>query len=297
VTDLLAPICRCFGMLESDLTPMSVAYAALLFIFAHIRSAAALGSNERHLLETSLLRRWRRIYPPVHALAFVCDPLFFAMRRAVLESYGQDVLGLGFGDIMAQCRNALILLARGDAAKAEQLQQQFVLFVYSPTTDMESLRDFQPGLIWAQFAGVYGVLAQALLQIYKGPASTAGVERHHKYGKRVSSNLRGRLGEGKIERQVAIAYNFASLHKLLPLRRVDRFLLHLAQFGSTSSDNEDATTAEDVQDDETESIDGADAVDAADHDQMLRALEDFRSAMDINDSVLYAVEEDDSILQ
>jgi len=209
VAEILTPICRCLGLLESDYTGMSVAHAAFVYFLVNIRSEQRLPQNERDLLEVALLRRWKRIYSPVHALAFVCDPLFNSMRRNVGNTHGEDILTLGQGNLMGQCRSALYALARGDQVKGDLLLQQFMLFIYSPSHEMETLKYYQLGLIWAQFAGDYDVLAMELQQIFKGPASAAAVERHHKTGKRVTTNLRGRLGEGKIERQVAIAYNSA----------------------------------------------------------------------------------------
>ncbi|OQR80534.1 hypothetical protein ACHHYP_17486 [Achlya hypogyna] len=140
------------------------------------------------------------------------------MRRSVSNTHGKNILTLGQGDLMGQCRSALHALARGDQAKGDILLQQFI-----PSHEMETLKFYQPGLIWAQFAGDYNDLDMELQQILMGPASTAAVERHHKTGKRVTTNLHIHLGEGKIERQVAIAYNSSSLGKDLPIRRTHWF--------------------------------------------------------------------------
>jgi len=207
---------------------------------------------------------------------------------------------------MGQCRNALHQLARGDETKAELLPQQFMLFVYIPPHEMESLKSYQPGLIWGQFAGDYDVLATELQKIFKGPASTAAVERHHnKTGQRVTTNVRGRLGEGKIKRQVAIAYNSASLEKQLPLRRTHGLLARLAALCEDVEDDV-GDQIEDVEDDVGDQIeddkDGGDMDKKRDEDrgveeqQMLRLLDICTCAADIADDVAFGSDTDECIV-
>jgi dynactin complex subunit len=64
-----------------------------------------------------------------------------------------------------------------------------------------------PRKVWTQAKGRYPALADQLLKVYCAPASTAGVERNHKVMHRVKCKARSRLGDTKVERQVAARLN------------------------------------------------------------------------------------------
>ncbi|KDO19279.1 hypothetical protein SPRG_15549 [Saprolegnia parasitica CBS 223.65] len=60
-------------------------------------------------------------------------------------------------------------------------------------------------MIWCD--DKFPLLSACMVKIFCGPALTAGVERNHKVGANVHTALRNRLGNGKVERQVAVAHN------------------------------------------------------------------------------------------
>lgn len=207
---VLDPLCKCIGVLESDSAPLSLAYASFVYIAVRLSDDdMRFGLDEddaNHLLER-LHYRWDRIYSPAHALAFFCDPFFFDMRDAVERKYGATALQIGKGSLRSQCREALDALARGDAALSAQLTNDFLRFSAQPHASLSALKKHPPRLIWGQLTEEYPALAPTLMQVYMAPASTAGVERNHKTGKRVLCARRSRCGTGKVERQLAIAHN------------------------------------------------------------------------------------------
>jgi len=218
---ILDPICKCIGVMECETSTMSTAYASFLYIYVQIRKQTA--SSDRLMLQ-KLEYQWDRIYSPVHALAFFCDPFFYSLRLAFVDRYGADALGLGKGDINSQCIAALKLITRlqQDSGKYDALIGDFLnLSVDMPSfvANAAPIMNYHARLLWGHCGGKYPHLAAALIKVYTGPASTAGVERQHKVGKRVHTARRNRTGGGKVERQVAVAHNTATARRTLTLSR------------------------------------------------------------------------------
>lgn len=74
----------------------------------------------------------------------------------------------------------------------------------SPTA---SLKRWYPRLVWSQVLESYPRLVKLLMDVYRAPASTRGMERHSKVGKRVQSSIHGGTDEELVERKVAICHN------------------------------------------------------------------------------------------
>ena len=75
-------------------------------------------------------------------------------------------------------------------------------------------------------------LAPIMTQVFKAPASSAGIERQHKVGKQVHSSRRSRLSPGSVEMQVAVTYNIAASNRVVSHTR-HRFEHHLATIFNT----------------------------------------------------------------
>lgn len=78
---------------------MSEVYVSFLFVRHVLRSASDITPLEKSDLESSLLRRWNRIYSQMHYISFVCDPLYTYLRDIIQNNYGVDLIGMGNGDI------------------------------------------------------------------------------------------------------------------------------------------------------------------------------------------------------
>lgn len=207
---ILDPLCKCIGVLESDAAPLSLAYASFIYIGVRLSNEDmrfGLDADEGDFVLQRLHYRWNRIYSPVHALAFFCDPYFFDMRRDVEMVHGAEALQIGKGSLRAQCRSALVELADGNAERSANLVNDFLRLSAKPHTSLSVLKQHSPRLIWGQPTEDYPTLAPTLMQFYMAPASTAGLERNHKTGKSVLCARRSRCGAGKVERQLAIAHN------------------------------------------------------------------------------------------
>ncbi|KAI0557485.1 Ribonuclease H-like protein [Gracilaria domingensis] len=219
IVSVLEPISYYIGLLESDTATLSDAYACFVCTASSIRSSSLLSTEEKHYVESSLTRRWNRIYSPVHALAIRCDPLYTELLSFFRPLYGPEFSELGNGDLNEQCHSALKLLA-SNSEHNDNLMNDFLRLSLSNEPLLTSLKHFQPRFIWGQLRGKFPHLALALDEVYRSPASTAGIERNHKITKRVLSERRCRLGELTMEKQVAVAHN-ASI-----CRRVPRNIRH-----------------------------------------------------------------------
>jgi hypothetical protein len=224
--ELFDPICKCLGVLESDTATLSTSYTCFIYIRVHLLSVMS-GADLCYAIQR-LHYRWDRIYSPVHALAFYCDPFFRQLRINVAATFGEETVELGKGDLKSQCRKAIQLITRRHEKNSsstdvhDSVVSQFMIFCTNEAKFEEGFRDllnYHPRLIWSQAPTLYSTLAPFLIKIYTGPASSAGVERHHKVGKRVHTQRRNRTGGGKVERQVAIAHNTATITRQLSMKR------------------------------------------------------------------------------
>jgi hypothetical protein len=149
-----------------------------------------------------------------------CDPFYSELLDNVSARYGDEFVQLGNGNILTQCRDALVLLSRRNREVDQHSLNghflEFSLLREGTFKDYSSLRAYQPRRFWSQLSSRWPLLALVLGWVYLGPGSSAGVERQHKTGKRVHSAIRNCTGSGKVERLVAIAYNTASSRRVLP---------------------------------------------------------------------------------
>lgn len=291
---ILDPLCKCIGVLESDSAPLSLAYACFVYIFVRLSDTETRFGLDKedaeHVLQC-LLYRWNRIYSPVHALAYFCDPYFFQMRDDVEKWTGTDALQLGKGSLRSQCRTALVDLADGNEELSTKLCNEFMQFSAKPHSSLSALKQHQPRLIWGQMTEVYPALAKKLMQVYMAPASTAGVERNHKTGKNILCARRASCGPGKIERQLAIAHNGHFLNREREARRAA--VLRVGGFesiiASVASDAGDAINNQNGAGDDNEDR----ASDEEDETELLRLLASAQCPEEILDDDIFRNEDDD----
>ncbi|KAI0563546.1 hypothetical protein FGB62_37g06 [Gracilaria domingensis] len=156
------------------------------------------------------------------------------MRQNVIQTYGEEFAGLGNGTMVEQCHDALRLLYN-DEAHYTRLVNDFLLHCVSENSLLRRLKEWHPCLVWGQLRDSLPDLANALVKVYKSPASSAGVERNHKIAKRIFTSRRGRTGELKIENQVAVSHNFCMLKKNFRQLREEGFQKHIANSLQQSS--------------------------------------------------------------
>jgi len=221
---IMDPICKALGALEADASSMSTAYAAFVFVYVHLATVPGLATC-RDVARACLLRRWARIYSPVHALAYFCDPFYYGMRQQVVATVGVDAIELGQGDLDTQCRNAITLLAAKELPNSDgttynlSLLGEFMRFCIAAAAfaaSNASISHFHPKLVWAQADAQFPVLSKCLVKVFCGPGLAAGVERNHKVSANVHTALRNRIGAGKVERQVAVAHNASVANRGTP---------------------------------------------------------------------------------
>ena len=204
-------ICLCIGALESDDATMSSAYACVLSVRIHINNHPKLSSDEKGHLDAALIRQWKRIFSPMHSLAFKCDYFYKPLHDHVQHNFPSGFVNLDT-DLVCACHDAIELL-QDDTKHGEKLMHEYLDFCVKPHPMFEKLTKWHPSLVWGQVEPYYPTLSRVLYNVFRAPASTSGVERNHKVNKRVMSSLRCRLGEGRVEKQVSVTHNSGQLKR------------------------------------------------------------------------------------
>lgn len=219
-------ICQCIGELESENATMSTAYALFLTVRMHIYDHEKLSEASKRTLGINLLRQWDRIYSPVHSLSFKCDPFYNSLRAHLDDNYPRGFINLG-KDLISDCHKAIKLIQDSDA-HGDRILHEFMEMTVSPSPLLETLREWHPSMIWGQVQSDYPHLSRILYNVFRAPASTAGVERNHKTNKRVLSPTRCRLSDDRVEKQVCVAHNSVHLERGEPRKRskFDYFVAH-----------------------------------------------------------------------
>ncbi|PXF49971.1 hypothetical protein BWQ96_00131 [Gracilariopsis chorda] len=165
---------------------MADAYASFVATLLTMRASSFLNAAQKQMLESSLYLRWDRVYNPVHALAFHCDPYYNDIRSHISLHFGTSSLELNKGAVTEQCHSALETLAR-DKCHFQSLLGEYLELRVNPCVLLTRLKEFEPRYIWGQIQEKLPHLAAALEKVYRALASTVAVERNHKIGKRVLS--------------------------------------------------------------------------------------------------------------
>lgn len=205
---ILEQICKCLGVLENDKAPLSLTYACLVYLDASLSDELlrrGLSDDEAVRLRARLHYRFDQIYSPVLALAYFCDPIFVLMRENVASKYGGDAVCVGKGDIHAQCRSAIQLLANGEEKRAAGMLADYMHMAACPDEAINELKKYQPHLVWGQLPGIYHYLAPVMLKVFSAPATVAGIERNRVVPALFHTSKRSRCRVD--ERQLAIAHN------------------------------------------------------------------------------------------
>ena len=91
---------------------MGTAYACFLYILDHLNGVIPDYNGQTNHVIQSLIYRWKRVYSPVHTLAFFCDPFYSELRLKLTRHHGALFAELGTSNLQLQCRTALALMAR-----------------------------------------------------------------------------------------------------------------------------------------------------------------------------------------
>lgn len=103
------------------------------------------------------------------------------------------------------------------------------------------MKKWQCILVWGQMKPKYPQLSGLLIKVYRSPASTSGVERNHKFGKRFLIQTRARLAEIIFQEQVAITHNNVQLRRPIGTSRrhcVQDMILELSERLKSQSSQE-----------------------------------------------------------
>lgn len=211
---VLDPICKCLSILESPTSTMSLAYACLLYIRIHISQCLKNGllvKDESSYLLERIDYHWSRVYSPIHALAFRCDPLFHQMIDNVPAEFGASFLELGQGDFSDQCMQALKVLSCGDQAHHQSLELEFMKFVLSPSSmlnpDNESYLKYRPHMLWALSRANFPALAPAMIEVFKAPSGMTEMAYSRSISRAAGTKMRFDTCSRNADRQVSVLHN------------------------------------------------------------------------------------------
>ena len=97
LSSILNPICSSIGFLESNFSSVSDVYAVFVYLRCVI-SNFDIDEDKRKYLDMKLIYKWKRIYSPVHALAFRCDHFYNEFRTNITKNRGKSLVDLDFWD-------------------------------------------------------------------------------------------------------------------------------------------------------------------------------------------------------
>lgn len=133
----------------------------------------------------------------------MCDPSFLSKRTKVRNAHGIEFLELGNSSIMEQCKSVVMLLSRSEESLITVTYHEYIQYYICGDSNMDSVKYFPAHRVWGQYEEKFPKLSKALLQVFKSPYSSAGVDRTQKITKNVLSQRRGSFNDRKIERQTA----------------------------------------------------------------------------------------------
>uniref|UniRef100_M4BS14 DUF659 domain-containing protein n=1 Tax=Hyaloperonospora arabidopsidis (strain Emoy2) TaxID=559515 RepID=M4BS14_HYAAE len=127
--DLLGPLFKCIGVLESYSVTMRTSYTCFFYMLDHLTGVISDYDGQREYAIQSLVYRLKRLYIPFHALTFLCDPFYSEFRLNSTRHHGSLFVKLGMGKLRLQCLTALALMARQhDVLDGAELLVQFFDF-------------------------------------------------------------------------------------------------------------------------------------------------------------------------
>jgi hypothetical protein len=241
---LFKALSLCLTYMEGDSPPFSCVYACFLAMAFTVRQLApeeleAVGLQECHreLILEAVLKRFATIYSPAYALAFLTDPLFVGMRKAVAIKMGEAFTYLGQASIVDQARAALARIARGDHTLRRAMAAELSTFVNRESSADDVFEDVYslPQDMWGlSDERQYGHLRLPLMRLHASPVGATSCERNHKTANRVHSSTRNRLAAPQVEMGTAIAFNARQLENKKSTTWDCKFLKWLSQVGIAS---------------------------------------------------------------
>lgn len=68
---------------------------------------------------------------------------------------------------------------------------------------LEALENFHAKLVWGQLSGSFLSISDVLVNVYCKPSLTSGVEKNHRSGKQVVTQLRGHLNDFNAQKEAS----------------------------------------------------------------------------------------------
>lgn len=152
------------------------------------------------------MRRALWVFSSVQYLPHVCDPFYISMRHELTENYGAEFLFFYTANFPSHCHAALHTLS-DDNAHYELIISEFMMLSVAADDLLISLNTWHPLLAWGQLNQAYPFLSVALWEVYRSSDRLPELSGTSKVGKRFFTSRRGRKGEKKEEKQVAVAHN------------------------------------------------------------------------------------------
>lgn len=193
-------VCRWICVWESDSTSTSTHFASLLFVRVHVRSAEWIQKTQHTIFEAWFMWQANKIHSPICSILYVYDP-FFSIREHLTAKYNHYFLQFDVSPINSHCQYSGRMLADSDRHYNQPLEE-FMQLSNKIIELVQKLADWHPRLLWSQLKDVKHALSAVLIESFKAPSSTDGIERHHKAAKHVHTYRRETVGEGNVEKQV-----------------------------------------------------------------------------------------------
>lgn len=133
-------------------------YAAMIVIRVWTNIPCTLSVKKFNSLDTSIIRRRKRICCSVHTFALHSNPCYDELSLYVEENYGSEFLRLGCGTTEIQCFGSVRLLS-GNDKNYRQLVIDYIPYKSVVNKIVDHVARFKTGHIWSQLRGKYKELS------------------------------------------------------------------------------------------------------------------------------------------
>lgn len=141
------------------------------------------------------------------------------MGQRVAERCGDSSLQFNKRSFSPHCQSVLRALRNCDD-HYQDLLQNYVSFTVKPSKELLSLLQFHPRLAGGQMQDQIRKLALLLCEVYRTASYEFVIECNRKINKHVMNSRWGRLVDGKVQQQVAVAHNKHILRRDMDKERV-----------------------------------------------------------------------------
>lgn len=226
ILHFINPIVHAISYLEGDFAPISGVYA----VFSHLKQFYSLSNNLKAKIPSSELDNIRgdleyqysRIESPLHALAFMMDPLYEAIYKRKLF-IGKIPLAEN------SCNGLGSILGESNTEVVQECLKEFSNWLQNRKNNnfVHQNKLMHPKILWGLIGDQYETLSSIAVDIFSCPSSSAAAERSFKTATRIHNKDRHATSAPKVSKQIGIIFNSQQLQRESFPTRSDKYTTFL----------------------------------------------------------------------